>query len=187
MKKRSTAFIILIIGILLIVLGICILIFKKINIEKNKQKELEKNIIENYNIFENKVSAFDENRSLYYTNTYNNLILENVKTNYKNWILVLDNYTDKVDQVEEASVYLKQNCIEKEYSNQDISNKCKSFIIRYETVINYYAKDIISFNKVLSEYRKEFNVIEENSEIKDYYLKYNYVDINLDGEFKGKN
>lgn len=185
MKKKSIAFIILVIGILLIVLGICILVFRKNSFENKKQKELEETIIEKYTLFNKNIETFDEIRALYYSDINNKLLVENVSTSYKDWISFLDNYTSQVDKVEESSNYLKQECIEKEYSNQDILNTCKSFIIRYETVINYYTKDIISFNELLDKYRKELALTEE-SNIKDYNLKYNYVDIDLNGEFKGK-
>ena len=182
MKKRKIAVFMLVLGILLIVLGISILIYNEMTNKKQKQENLEKNVIEKYETFKNNVESFNETRSIYYSDVVENLFTETVEDEYKNWITILDKYTNKVDEVEKSSAYLKKECVNKYYSNKDVMNKCDSFVIAYETVINYYTKDIISFNEVIDKYHNEYDKSKEK-EINNYSSKYDYVDINLDGEF----
>lgn len=187
MKKRKYAIVVLVLAVVLISSGIGIFVCKKMSqIKKNKQ-EIENNIIEKHNQLENKINAFNEVRSKYFSEVNSNLYPESVETEYKNWIVILNEYTKKVDEFEEASAYLRENCVNKFYSNKDASNKCRAFVIEYETVINYYTKDIEAFNDNLDLYRTNNKINEEESEIKNYPLKYNYIDIDTDGEFKGKN
>lgn len=185
MKKRKVAVILSILGFLLVVLGVSILIYKDFTNKKKNKEEIEENIVLEYNDFKEKVETFNEKRSIYYSDIASNLFTETVEGNYDDWNKFLDDYTKLVDDIEDNSNYLKDKCVNKYYSNKEVSNKCDSFVIAYETVINYYTKDIESFNEVLDEYRRENNESKE-SEIKDYVSKYNYVDINLDGEFIGK-
>lgn len=184
MKKRKVAVLLLIFGIVLIALGIGIYIYDEVINTRQDKKQLQSNISENYEIFKKSVDYFNATRTTYYSEVVENLFPETVEDEYDNWITILDDYTKKVDEVEKSSSYLKKECINKYHSNKDITNKCNAFIIAYETVINYYTKDINSFNEVLTSYRREYD---EKNEIKDYSSKYDYIDINLDGEFIGKN
>lgn len=186
MKNKKLAIFMLVSGILLVVSGIITFICKEISDMNKEKKEIETNITNNYEKFRQDSEKFENIRNTYYSDVANNLFPETVKDNYQNWILVLDEYTTIVDSAEKNSYYLKEKCIDKYYPNQDIKNKCDSFIIAYETLINYYTKDIISFNNVINEYYTKNEINKEESEIKEYTLKYNYMDINSDGEFKGK-
>lgn len=186
MNKRKFSLLILIFGILLIILGISIFIYQEITTNKKNQKQLENTITEKHEIFRNKVELFNEVRSKYYIEVNDNLYPESVESEYENWIVILDDYTAKVDEVEEESKYLKQNCIDKVYSNKEIMSKCDAFVIAYETVINYYTKDIISFNENIDTYYRQNTIDDKESKIKNYSSKYNYVDIDSDGNFIGK-
>ena len=186
MKRRKIAIIMLVLGILLIASGIGVFVYKEVSTNKRNKEEIENRIIKDHNVLEEKITAFNEMRGKYYSEVNDNLYPETVESEYKNWLKVLDEYTSVVDEFEKASKYLKENCIGKYYSNKDVLNKCKAFIIEYETIINYYTKDIESFNENLVLYRTNNKIDEEESEIKNYATKYTYIDIDTDGEFKGR-
>lgn len=181
-KKIPTIF--LIVGILLVIIGISLTVFKVTNNDSKNKKEKENKILEEYEKFRNKVDSFNSSRDDYYNKVAKNLYPESVQNNYENWISTLDVYTKATDEVEEGSSYLKENCVNKYYSNNDVKNKCEAFVIAYETAINYYTKDVYAFNDNLNLYRR--NNINSNSNIIDYELKYDYVDIDSDGKFWGK-
>mgnify|MGYP004531853895 FL=1 len=181
-KKIPTIF--LIVGILLVIIGISLTVLKVTNNDSKNKKEKENKILEEYEKFRNKVDNFNSSRDDYYNKVAKNLYPESVENNYENWISTLDVYTKATDEVEEGSSYLKDNCVNTYYSNNDVKNKCDAFVIAYETAINYYTKDVYAFNDNLNLYRR--NNINSNSNIIDYELKYNYVDIDSDGKFWGK-
>lgn len=181
MKKKTIIFLFL--GFIFIILGISTLVYVNINRKNNEKKKIEETILSNHEIFKQKTDSFNEIREKYYTDVVNDLYPELVEENYENWITILDEYTSVVDEVENSSNDLKKFCVNKYYSNKDISNKCESFVIAYETVMNYYVKDINAFNDNLEKYR---NTVEEEIEgIDNYKLKYNYSDLNEDGDFTG--
>ena len=186
MKKRKIAIIMLVLGILLIASGIGVFVYKEVSTNQKNKLEIENRIIKDHNALEEKINSFNDMRGKYYSEVNNNLYPESVESEYENWLTVLDEYTNVVDEFEESSKYLKENCVGKYYSNKDVSNKCEAFNIEYETVINYYTKDIEAFNENLVLYRTNNKIDEEESEIKNYTSKYTYIDIDTDGEFKGK-
>lgn len=181
-KKIPTIF--LIVGISLVIIGISLTVFKTINNDNKSKKEKENKISEEYENFRNKVEKFNGVRDQYYNNVAKNLYPESVESDYADWIKDLDIYTTATDEVESVSNYLKVNCVDRSYSSNDVKNKCESFIIAYETTINYYVKDINAFNNNLVLYRR--NSISSNDNIVDYESRYSYVDIDSDGKFWGK-
>lgn len=184
MNKKTSAIILTIIGLLLIIIGLSLTVFENINNKNDNKKGIETKIVENYETFKSKIDNFNNVRDQYYNDVAKNLYPESVESDYSEWIKSLDNYTVAVDDVVNVSDYLKDSCVNKYYSSTDTKNKCVSFIIAYETAVNYYTKDIYAFNDNLSLYRR--NTVDANDSITDYKVKYNYVDIDSDGKFYGK-
>lgn len=184
MKKRKIGLVLLIIGIVLIIGGITSYIYINIIRDNNEQKRMENTILEDYEVFKTKTESFNTIRTNYSNDIVNDLFVENVEDNYDKWIEETNQYTKIVDEIENVSNNLKELCVNKFYSNKDVSNECTSFIISYETIMNYYTRDINNLNKTIDEYN---NLKEKNKEEKELYnLKYNYTDINEDGKFVGK-
>lgn len=185
MKSKKIAIIVCVFGILLIVGGLSLGSYIYLMRQSKEHKKVEDKILTEYNTFKDNVESFNEFRNKsYYNKVATDLYVESVESDYESWIEVIDDYTKYVDHVEEASAYLKENCVNKYYSNSNIKNKCDSFVIAYETTLNYYTKDIISFNEIITSYLR--NLEEEQDKIKLYDQKYDYMDINLDGKFIGK-
>lgn len=186
MKKHKFAIILLIIGTLLVVMGLSLTIYNYMNNKNNENKETEANILNNYEVFKQNSEKFYDFRSkTYYNEVTINLFPESVETDYDNWLKMLDNYTSLIDEVESSSSNLKKYCLNNTYyPTDDIKNKCEAFVIAYETVVNYYTKDIESFNDNITSY---LNTTTKATKVKLYESKYNYVDINSDGNFIGKN
>lgn len=185
MKSKKIAIMICIIGILLIIGGLSFGCYTYLNRQSQQNKELENRVLSEYDIFKENVESFNELRSqTYYNEVAKNLYIESVESDYESWVEVIDRYTESVDKIENSSTFLKENCVNKYYSDEKVKNKCDSFVIAYETTMNYYTKDIISFNELITSYLKELN--EEQDKIKLYEQKYDFMDINLDGKFIGR-
>ena len=182
MKNKRIAVIILVVGILLIITGLSLGIYTYINKNNEKTKEYNRNILAEYDLFKNNIDSFNEMRTIYYNDVAKNLYPESVDEEYVDWLEILNSYTESIDKVEKSSKVLKEECVNKFHSNNDVKNKCDSFVIAYETVMNYYTKDVISFNETINAYLAN----KKDEDIKNYELKYDYTDINLDGKFIGK-
>lgn len=179
--KKKVLIIIIIVLVLAAIVGTTIAVYMKIDKENKLKKETESNIVEKYTVFRKKVEEFTSERKVYSIQVESDMFKETLG-NYDKWVEEIDKYTKTLDDIEEESGYLKDNCVGKIYSNQEVKNKCEAFIIAYETAFNYYTKDLILYNKTLKEITKD-----EKTEYKEYELKYDYVDINKDGKFLGKN
>ncbi len=176
MKKKVVYILIAFIVLIVIATGI-FLIYKKIDKDNKEKKQIEEKIISSYTTFNEKKEIINSERKVYLLQIESNMISETLEE-YENWINEVNNYTVNLDNVEQASKYLKEKCIGTTYKNQDVKNTCDQFISAYETAINYYVKDIISFNEILKN-------ISSGSK-SEFELKYNYTDINKDGKFVGK-
>lgn len=184
MKNKKLAIFTLVFGILLIVAGLSLGIYNYTADKNEETKKIEDNILTQYETFKENTETFNDIRSTYYNDVAKDLYPESVEDEYDNWISVLGSYTEAIDKVEASSDKLKEECVNKFHSNDNVKNKCESFVIAYETVLNYYTKDIISFNETINLYLK--NLDKEQEKIQTYELKYDYMDINLDGKFIGK-
>lgn len=184
MKNKKLAILALVVGILLVVAGVSVAVYSYLNKQDKDNQQIEDMIITEYETFKTNTETFNDMRSTYYNDVAKNLFPESVEEEYDSWIEVLNSYTAAIDKVEESSIKLKEECVNKYYSNDNVKNKCKSFVIAYETVMNYYTKDIVSFNETIDAYLKTLD--KEQEEIKNYELNYDYADINLDGKFIGK-
>ena len=185
MKNKKLAIVVLVVGALLIAGGLSVGIYAYINKTNQDNKKIEEAILKDYTIFRENVESFNEFRGdTYYTEVVKDLYPESVESDYENWIEVLNNYTGAVDRIEGSSNSLKEHCVNKYYSDENIKNKCDSFVIAYETAINYYTKDIMDFNETIETYLNQVESPLDN--VKTYELKYNYTDINSDGNFVGR-
>lgn len=167
MKKKTV-----IISILLIILLIVGLFIYK-NSNKDSSKDLEEKIKKNYTAFDLDLENFINTWLLYSKNVKVELSSNNID-NYVIWIKELDEYKKTLDNLYNNSKYLKESCVKDELS-PSVKSLCESFINNYETSINHYVNDI-----------NEFNNFAVNNGLGIYDNKYQYVDLNQDGEFKGK-
>lgn len=180
--KRKFTIGAIVLGIILILLGISIPVYKSIFSSNQEAKEQAKIITRDYETFKEEVDLFNEERIAYYQEVVDNLYVESVENEYQDWSKRVASYSNSVDQVEQSSENLKELCV-KYYSDKELSNKCKSFVIAYETVMNYYTKDINAYNDIIGAYN---NSVEDYKKLEIFPSKYNYTDINEDGNFIGK-
>ena len=175
--KKKVVYILIAFIVLSAMVASAFLIYKKIDKDNKEKKKIEENIISSYVTFNEKKETLTSERKVYKLEIESNMSSETIDE-YENWINEVNNYTVNLDNVEQASKYLKEKCIGTTYKNQDVKNTCDQFISAYETAVNYYVKDIISFNEILKN-------ISSGSK-SEFELKYNYTDINKDGKFVGK-
>ncbi len=119
----------------------------------------------------------------------------NMPENYDDIIDGFKKYEEMVQEIEEASVYLKEKC-PKRYSILDANNKCNAYYINLEKTINLFVGEVRYFNSKIKEYN-EWTVVENENplvikkyEIKDEYdskVYTEFVDLNEDDTYLEKN
>ncbi len=173
------------VGTLLVILGAILYFVIEVGKENNNEKKDTSKIVENYNIYK---TFAEETSSWRSENILGDIFIEEVNENYKDWIEKYSEYKKKLDEHEEKSKELKELCVNKTYNDSDIKSKCDAFVIAYETMVNYYVNDVNNLNKILEEYRSSNTIQNKLDNISDFNKgKYDYVDINDNGEYTGMN
>ena len=180
MKNKKLAIIFTVIGFLLILSGSLLTVFNIIKDDEKKKNENRDIIISNHEKFKERIDDFNLARSSVYENVLSGMFVESIE-DYDKWISNLDSYTETIDNVVNNSDKLKNSCINLFYSSLDVKYKCDSFVIAYETAVNYYTKDIIEFNNNIKKINEELE-----TPVDEYELKYEFIDINDDGKYYGK-
>ena len=80
---------------------------------------------------------------------------------------------------------MKDKCVDVLYPDVSVNNKCEAFVIGYEKAINSYVSDIKKYNENIKDYN---DVLEENdTKIEEVKLTTNYIDVDGDRKYLGKN
>lgn len=183
MKRH--AFLIAIFGVLLIGSGLISSFVESFARDVSDANESKILIEKEYNKFKDILQSFNSEREIIYNDIFNNLYIENIKDNYDNWFINLEEYEKAVYKVFQYDTFLNKYCQNIIYNDSNIQSKCDSMLISYETVNNYYVKDINKWNKFVDSYNSSIDDIIFAKEKYDLKGK-NYIDYNDDGEYLGK-
>ncbi len=182
-KNKKILVILSVIAGLFVLIGLSFMVYRYFDQDKKEKEKIENEIVSDYATFRKKTEDFNEVRDIYYHQVANDLFLESVEEEYDHWKEIIQQYTNITDEVENSAGQLKNLCIDHYYEKEEIQNKCSSFVIAYETAINYYTKDLKAVNELIQTYQKENK---ENEKIKEFSFSYDYIDLNSDGKFVGK-
>lgn len=147
----------------------------------NKVNDEFKQKVEEYTTKKEQVDVELKEYTSYYTGMYENY--GSITSSFRN----LENYA--ID-VENASKYLNENCINKLYSNRDTNAKCMAYISNFEKTINMFVSDTNYLNKKIDDYNEWFDSQEDVEGKKlEHFTPSRYtefIDINGDGVSLGK-
>ncbi|MDD6223496.1 MAG: hypothetical protein PUB18_00660 [bacterium] len=172
-------------GFFCVFIGIVLGVAHAMQDDKKQNDEAISSVLRYYQKLEVEANAFNEKKKEYAEIVLGDLYDESVLEEYSNWIQTIVDYQEIVDAIVEISQPLNQLC-NQTYGDNDANNACKSYQISYETCMNYFVKDIEEFNTFIDSYLARYS----DTAIKRYELdsnKYYYIDVDLDGEFVGKN
>lgn len=184
MSKKNIIIVAVIVTVL-VFLGGLVFVINQIQKQNEAKEKREKELRENYKEFNEYASLFSDKRLEYTESVIENLYYESVKSDYDKWIDVLKSYNELVDNILKTAKPLEKLCVSQVYSDKELQNNCDAYIINYETVMNYFVKDVEEFNSFITDYNSE----NEDDQVDTYALdadKYNYLDVNDDGKFIGK-
>ena len=181
---KKNVIIMAIVGALLVFLGSLMFVINLIQTQ-NQEIETKENQLETYyKEFNELASQFADKRMEYTKAVVENMYYESVHDEYDNWIKEMKAYHGFVDQILTTAKPLENLCIEQVYTKEDLKNDCDTYVINYETVMNYFVKDVNEFNDFIDDYNSKYS-----ASISIYELdnnQYNYLDVNDDGKFIGK-
>lgn len=200
MKQQYVRLFSFIIGCTFIVSGVIFMYTKSIKAEKKEKIETETKIADEigdvYKTFYKKEKTLSKYREKLIDDmsTYFTYYIDMPK-GYKSMIDKVAQYEEYVKESEDMTSYLKENC-NKKYSVAKANEKCSAFYINLEKTINVFVEDLSLFNSKIDEYN-EWIKTENKSVISNVKYKSldkyesekytDYVDLNKDGIYLGKN
>lgn len=186
-KNKKVAVFLVVISIVLLISGGAYAVITKMNKEKKEIENKQNDIKDKYQQFKEDVDKFLDARKEYHSVVVDDLFVESVEEDYEEWMESFKKYQKAVDGVIEQSKDLGKLCINKTYPDKNVMTNCQSYMINYETVMNYFVKDVQEFNEFMDEYYQDYKG--DETLYPHYELDenvYYYVDINDDGEYRGK-
>ena len=186
-KKNSKKKVLWGLGILFILLVIIVIIYFVIGY-KNDQIESKKKIdsvITSSNNFKTHIDSFNKERDNFYQVVMKDMYYEDLKNNDTKYKEIISNYTKTIEPLEDDYKELKDKCVDVLYPDVSVNNKCEAFVIGYEKAINSYVSDIKKYNENIKDYN---DVLEENdTKIEEVKLTIDYIDVDGDRKYLGKN
>lgn len=185
MKDKKKIIIIAIIGTILVFGGTLFLVLRNMKEEERKEQETKENLVKYYEIFKENSDKFSDVKKEFNKKVLEDLFVESVVEDYDSWQEAIETYKEFVDDTLAKANDLQPYCVGKAYMDDNLNNYCNAYLINYETVNNYFIKDIEEFNKFIEEYLK--NNPKADAKIKKYEIDnniYKLIDANEDGEFK---
>ncbi len=185
MKRKIIIFIVTII-LLLIAFSIYHLV-TSVKQDKEITEEKMQQILIAYESFNTAIQDFAKKREEYYK-SLENAFLEEFANKYNDWNNLITNYEKSIENVENSSEVLKENCIV-QFADVNVNSKCTTFKANYEAAMNYYINDIKNYNKTVNEYNTwvsegGYNYGKLNKG--KFTIYEDYIDFDKDGEYFGK-
>ena len=181
--------VVIILSILILVLGVFCTYYTISLDSKRKDEEKVKEIInKDYEDFKSALEVFSKERNKIYEALSKIDYLENMPSLYNSLIASFKSYEEKLDNIVSIGDKLKEQLLDKEYKNKDLSNKKEAYITNYEQTYNYFVSDVKKFNSQLELYNKMVEADTSNSykKLDLYESKYKeLIDLNKDGVFSG--
>ena len=185
MKKQVT--ILSSLGVLFIVLGIITNFTINLKQDKKEVNIRMKSINSIYEIFKTNTQSFSETRDHLYDNIFSELYFETLNQSIPRCLEELQNYEVILNKVVNNAIELKKKCEGLYFPEANINTKCKTAILSYEEMVNYFINDVTQVNENIEEFNK-YN--KENNTGIAPLQKYNttkkYIDFNNDKDYTGK-
>ena len=180
---------IVIIILLVILFALAVVVYFFIDSIKEDQaitKGKANEIVGAYEKFNSSIQAFAALREEYYgkrQETY----LEEFAKNYQDWNDFINKYEKTIQEVENNTKVLKENCTVK-FADVNVSSKCTNFKANYEAAMNYYITDIKGYNKTVKQYNQWAEENKKEGKLNEGKLVVykDYIDFDKDDEYFGK-
>lgn len=172
-------------GIVFFVVGLVM----NTSIQQKKEQLLEeengKIIVENYQKVKEQVEVFSQKRQEMYEEVLNEVYLEQVPRKRQEWEQIIKEYEQEIEKIMTISNESKSVC-ETSYQEKDYNSKCDAITIVQEQVINSYVKDMEIYNEMIQQYNDMPQMIETEKEKPYQGIYQDYVDLNQDNSYEGK-
>lgn len=161
---------------------------------KKDQKEMNSRmdvILKSYNKFEKRIEEFNKMRDTLHTDFLDKVYYETLATQDTGFKNKLKEYEELVSDISLSTKNnLRKYCVDDiYYSSSDVNNKCATYKLAYEEMVNSFVDDVSVYNNNLTQYNNwlDSNGKKDSIHLESYETKKKYIDYNKDGDYSGKN
>jgi len=195
MRKQTILLITGLLGVSMLISAGIITMTKNYKDDIFKKREEEARIIDtinkDYNEFRKDIEEFADN-TIDIINGISEVtsLYSSIESNYQLIVDAITEYEEGIKSIEDKYKEFNELCYEKEYHSYHINNKCRTFEISREQVINTFVRNLKAVNVKIEEYnnwiKEEGNEEYKALKIIEAKTYKDYVDINSDGEYKSQ-
>ena len=189
-KKSRLIKILVIVGITCVVWGFIMMFISSVKKDQKEMNSRMDTIKKSYAAFEKKIDKFNKTRDSLHTEFLDKVYYETLSTQDTGFKNKLKSYEELVSEISLSTKdNLRKYCVDDiYYSSSEINNKCASFKLGYEEMVNSFVDDINRYNSNLVQYNNwlDSNGQTQSIHLEAYKTNKKYIDYNKDGEYSGR-
>lgn len=187
--KKKLSIILGVVGIALIIFGIILSFISNVKKDQKEMNSRMDTIVTEYSKFEKNIEEFNKTRKSLHEEFLDKVYYETLTQNDTAYKTKLTDYETQVAKISQGTKTIREYCKDGiYYSSSDVNNKCNSFKLGYEEMVNSFVDDINTYNKNITAYNKYLDDEGNTTSLKleTYQTKKTYIDYNNDGKYSGK-
>lgn len=187
--KKKLSIILGVVGIALIIFGIILSFISNVKKDQKEMNSRMNTIVTEYSKFEKNIEEFNKTRKSLHEEFLDKVYYETLTQNDTAYKTKLTDYETQVAKISQGTKTIREYCKDGiYYSSSDVNNKCNSFKLGYEEMVNSFVDDINTYNKNITAYNKYLDDEGNTTSLKleTYQTKKTYIDYNNDGKYSGK-
>ena len=187
--KKKLSIILGLVGIGLIIFGIILSFIFNVIKDQQEMNDRMNTIVTEYTKFEKNIDEINKTRKSLHEEFLDKVYYETLTQNDTAYKTKLTDYETQVAKISQSTKTIREYCKDGiYYSSSDVNNKCNSFKLGYEEMVNSFVDDINIYNKNITAYNKylDDNGNTASLKLETYKTKKTYIDYNNDGKYSGK-
>jgi len=187
--KKKLSIILGVVGVALIIFGIILSFISNVKKDQKEMNSRMDTIVTEYSKFEKNIEEFNKTRKSLHEEFLDKVYYETLTQNDTAYKTKLTDYETQVAKISQSTKTIREYCKDGiYYSSSDVNNKCNSFKLGYEEMVNSFVDDINTYNKNITAYNKYLDDEGNTTSLKleTYQTKKTYIDYNNDGKYSGK-
>ncbi len=186
MKSKKIGVALLMLSIVMIISGsVCAFV---VSLKEDREATQARMLVVNdeFEAFNQSVTAFEEARENLYVQYLGNVYYETLANDDAMLKEKISNYESIVDGIGKGAKTMEGLCKDVYYPDSSVNSKCNDYKLVYEQVVNYFVSDVGVYNNTVKTFNEQQAAVGSTVQLVNYETKKEYVDINNDGAFDGK-
>lgn len=186
MKAKKMGVALLMLSIVMIISGsVCAFV---VSLKEDRDATQARMLVVNdeFMAFNDSVSIFEEARETLYVQYLGNVYYDTLANEAAMLSEKVSNYESIVDGIGKQVKTMDGLCKDVYYPDSSVNSKCNDYKLVYEQVVNYFVGDVGVYNNTIKTFNAQQTAIGSTLQLAEYKTKKDYVDVNKDGAFDGK-